>query len=100
MGYGQWADSDRRLTLTSGWPATRTRILARDGHTCVQCGRRATDVDHTVPAYLGGTDADDNLRSLCNECHARKSSSEGHAAMRQARARTRRKLPPHPGVIE
>jgi 5-methylcytosine-specific restriction protein A len=99
MPNGRWEDSGRRLSLIGGWPSIRSRILARDQGKCVLCGRRATDVDHIVPAYLGGTDADVNLRSLCNECHAAKSSTEGHAAMREARARARRKLPPHPGLM-
>lgn len=60
------------------------RILRRDCYVCQECGKRgATHVDHVVPRCEGGTDAEDNLVTLCDRCHARKSGREG------ARARNR-----------
>jgi 5-methylcytosine-specific restriction endonuclease McrA len=32
----------------------------------------ASEVDHVVPVIQGGTDAMDNLRSLCQRCHTRR----------------------------
>jgi 5-methylcytosine-specific restriction protein A len=96
---GQWAGSTRKFSLPPDWPAIRSRILRRDGHRCVICGAPARQVDHITPAYLGGTDDDDNLASLCDPHHAAKSSREGHDAMRAARARIQRQAPRHPGLV-
>lgn len=49
---------------------------------CEECERRgrltpAQMVDHIVPINKGGTPLDmDNLQSLCNACHARKSAQD------------------------
>jgi 5-methylcytosine-specific restriction endonuclease McrA len=45
-------------------------VLERDGHRCVLCGRpcphpRHHHVDHIVPVLRGGSDALDNLRTVC-----------------------------------
>lgn len=52
-------------------PATRRRVLERDGHACVWC--EATDwlhLDHIKRYADGGSNRDDNLRVLCATCHA------------------------------
>ena len=56
--------------------ATRSRVLERDEHHCVVCGRGPDasrriwlEVDHVVPLASGGGNEDDNLRTLCNDCH-------------------------------
>lgn len=62
----------------------RERALRRDGWLCVCCaglGRTtvATEVDHILPLFKGGTDDLENLQSLCGECHARKTAEDmGH----------------------
>lgn len=46
---------------------------------CLQAGRitPAQMVDHIVPINKGGAGLDmDNLQSLCNACHARKSAKD------------------------
>jgi 5-methylcytosine-specific restriction endonuclease McrA len=43
-----------------------------DHHRCVDCGRRATQVDHVIPVVMGGNDEIDNLRSQCERCHRRR----------------------------
>ena len=60
----------------------RERVLERDGHVCVRCGRGPDrkkriwlEVDHTIPLADGGGNDDDNLRTLCNECHRVRRSS-------------------------
>ena len=63
----------------------RERILERDGHVCVICGRGPDrenriwlEVDHIISLADGGGNDDNNLRTLCNECHrARQSSGLG-----------------------
>jgi 5-methylcytosine-specific restriction protein A len=53
--------------MPRGWPATRARILARDGYRCRSCGAPATEVHH-----VRGRDVQDDawLVSLCSACHA------------------------------
>lgn len=92
-----------------GWRALRAIALKRDGYVCrcadASCDHSyahaqsnlASDVDHIVPAHRGGTDALDNLQSLCRHCHNTKSGREGIAASRlNDRKRPREQ---HPGLL-
>ena len=94
----------RSSPLPPGWPRTRARILARDGHACTNpgCQAPATHVDHVTPAHLGGPDTDTNLQSLCRACHAAKTSREANAAGGPGRPgrwqSPRRPAEPHPGL--
>ena len=60
------------------WQQQRRRALIRDGYRC-GCGALATQVDHVVAKRDGGTDALENLQSLCPDCHGRKTGREGQA---------------------
>lgn len=95
-----WAhDSRRRSELPPDWPATRRRILKRDGYRCrirlPGCKGRATDVDHIDDP----TDhRPSNLRAACGWCHGRRTSAQGlqakgHGPLRQ------RPPDPHPGIL-
>jgi 5-methylcytosine-specific restriction endonuclease McrA len=53
-------------------PLTRSAILARDGHRCVYCDRRATTVDHVVPRSRGGRHEWNNVVAACARCNNRK----------------------------
>jgi 5-methylcytosine-specific restriction endonuclease McrA len=98
-----WQDSTRRDRFPSNWARIRQQILERDGHRCQwvdqlgQCGQIATDVDHIRPVSQGGTDAPQNLTSLCRWHHNRKSSAEGNAARWQHR--DARPAERHPGLL-
>jgi 5-methylcytosine-specific restriction enzyme A len=64
------------------WEKARKRVLVRDKYLCQLCMkakrvRVATDVDHIVPRAQGGSEADDNLQSLCGDCHKAKTAREG-----------------------
>jgi 5-methylcytosine-specific restriction protein A len=69
---------------TRAWRKKRKRILDRDGHRCTELlgnGERCpitTDlhVDHVTPKALGGSDSDDNLRTLCAMHNLRKGAKE------------------------
>jgi 5-methylcytosine-specific restriction protein A len=48
---------------------------------CVLCQREgrvaaATELDHRVPLWAGGTDAEANLDPLCSPCHSAKTARE------------------------
>lgn len=55
--------------LSTDWKATRRIIFARDRHTCTVpgCGKRALVCEHIKTRRFGGTDAHDNLTSLCRD---------------------------------
>jgi 5-methylcytosine-specific restriction protein A len=65
----------------AAWQRVRLVALKRDYHLCQPCKANshitaATEVDHVVPKYRGGTDAIGNLQSICKACHKIKSISE------------------------
>lgn len=68
-GYG-WA-----------WQKIRKRILQRDAYLCQPCleigiVKAATDVDHIINKESGGSDSENNLQSICKECHKLKTAAE------------------------
>jgi len=59
----------------------RERIRARDCGLCQECKRQGKTtmgaaVDHTVPLWKGGSDADHNKELLCTPCHDAKTARE------------------------
>ena len=63
------------------WMETRERIMRRDNGLCCECRRNgnlayATDVDHIIPRWEGGSDDDSNLQALCDACHKAKTTAE------------------------
>lgn len=67
-----------RRGYTKRWARLRKMVLARDNHICVihGCNNLATEVDHIRPKTAGGTDAPENLQSLCKSCHSKKTAKE------------------------
>ncbi len=99
-GSAPWQGSDRRQRLPPDWAKRRAAVLRRDGNRCtwtLRSGRRcthpATDVDHIV---AGDDHSLENLRSLCEQHHDRKTAGEGNAA--RHRASRKRDPEPHPGL--
>jgi 5-methylcytosine-specific restriction protein A len=46
--------------------------------------RAATTPDHILPLAKGGTDTNDNIRCLCTDCHAKRTSEQfGYKAPKQ-----------------
>lgn len=61
------------------WQATRLRILGRDHYLCRACGKpagKSAHCDHIVPKAEGGADNDENLQTLCQRCHSKKTARE------------------------
>lgn len=53
-------------------PEVRKRVLERDGHKCVRCGRSfCLQIAHYIPRSLGGLGIEQNLVTLCLECHTK-----------------------------
>lgn len=65
---------------TKGWKQARLERLMIDNWQCQQCRRvvsgRQAHVDHIVPKAAGGSDFMENLRTLCRNCHSRKTVME------------------------
>lgn len=65
--------------------ATKRRVKQRDGFKCVKCGSKdMLEVDHIVPDAEGGSNAMNNLQTLCKDCHSIKTKKEiaqAHRAM-------------------
>lgn len=62
------------------WVALRSRVLSHQP-LCVLCaadGRTtaASEIDHIVPVFKGGTDDLANLQPLCAACHATKTNAD------------------------
>jgi 5-methylcytosine-specific restriction protein A len=59
-------------------PGTRAKILAATDHVCARpgCPDKATDVDHILPLWLGGSNRESNLEGLCPGHHAAKTKAE------------------------
>lgn len=83
-----WAGSRGRVAKSMSkhqWAQTRRYVLHRDNGQCYLCGGKATEVDHVVPVFEGGTDDLSNLRAICRTCHRSKSGREGARASQSHR---------------
>lgn len=68
--WGLDTSDDRRSRIPV---RVRRLVYARDGHACVEC--EAVDdlsLDHIIPWSKGGSDAPENLRTLCRSCNSSK----------------------------
>lgn len=73
-----WGNGRKWHKKPKGWDKTRKRIALRDGYTCQTCGI-LTDIghcSHIIPQEKGGSDRDDNLRWLCEDCNLREAKHE------------------------
>ena len=54
-----------------GWSSRREAILSRDSYTCQICSKKHTklEVHHIVYRSNGGTNDENNLITLCEDCH-------------------------------
>ena len=53
---------------------SRTGVLRRDRYRCAYCGRKATSVDHVLPASRGGDWSWLNTVAACAPCNLRKAN--------------------------
>lgn len=75
--------TESERTRGSTWMRIREQVLGAAGGLC-QCDecadlgriRLASQVDHYVPLWKGGTDDPANLRAINVDCHERKSARE------------------------
>lgn len=102
MTWGRTASS--RVTGTRAHRALAAQARERDGYRCVapdptssdgRCPQPVAQVDHVTPVHRGGPDVLENLASLCEGHHRRKTVGEAAAA------KPKLKRPPerHPGLL-
>ena len=55
-----------------GWSSHREAIINRDNYTCQICGKKniRLEVHHIIFRSQGGTDDENNLITLCEDCHS------------------------------
>ena len=57
------------------WAEQRLTVLARDGHSCTQCGNtERLHIHHAQARRQSGTNREDNLQTLCERCHMQTST--------------------------
>ena len=61
-----------------GYSSRKEAVLNRDNYTCQCCGKKATrlEVHHIIYRSNGGTDDENNLITLCEECHGKVHKNE------------------------
>lgn len=79
-----WADPEtfsqkNKRKAISG--TTRQNVLMRDNYTCQICGATVNDgakleIDHIKPVSKGGTNDENNLQVLCQQCNREKHNRE------------------------
>lgn len=79
----RWMGDNRGVIDRSGSdrksipPSVRREVNRRDGFQCVKCGEGSEDIlqeHHIIPLNQGGMNFQDNLATLCEDCH-----KEAHA---------------------
>lgn len=64
--------------------ALRYQVMRRDQFTCQYCGAQSPhatlQIDHVVPAALGGSNDPENLVTACAQCNAGKGKSQADEA--------------------
>jgi 5-methylcytosine-specific restriction endonuclease McrA len=70
------------------WAQLRRQVWERDGGCCVRCGATllidVAHIDHRIPLSRGGTNALDNLRTLCRRCHVLRADHAHQGMIAQA----------------
>jgi 5-methylcytosine-specific restriction endonuclease McrA len=72
----------KRTKATSIPKKVKEKVWERDGRLCVICGRPGNPWCHFIPRSQGGLGIEENVVTLCNECHAAMDNSTQSKALR------------------
>lgn len=79
-------------SIRAYWDGFRMQVIRRDKFTCQECGFKTKtddskfDVDHIIAISLGGMCYDlGNVRTLCRDCHHKKTSQDMKHLKRERR---------------
>ena len=59
----------KRTKACAIYPDVRYRLLERDGLCCIFCGKVGLPEAHIIPRSQGGLGVEENLITVCRECH-------------------------------
>jgi 5-methylcytosine-specific restriction endonuclease McrA len=62
-------------------PQVKKAVFERDGGACVWCAKRGDPCAHYIPRSHGGLGIEENILTLCWDCHMRYDQSEDRAEM-------------------
>lgn len=68
-------------------PMVKRKVYERDNHRCVFCGRYCDVTNacaHFIPRSSGGLGIEENILTLCADCHRAYDQSDRRTAMRKA----------------
>jgi 5-methylcytosine-specific restriction endonuclease McrA len=90
--YGRDHPERAAFYKSSAWVYARTRQLMREPNCQAPgCGQSATRVDHILNRAEGGADlVPENLQSMCEEHHRRKTLAESHRGAKRAAAQRKK----------
>jgi ATP-dependent helicase IRC3 len=75
--YSGVVATPHRPPLREASEAVKAAVFRRDRQRCCCCGAtKQLEIDHIVPAYLGGSSDMDQLQALCRICNADKAINE------------------------
>jgi len=61
----------KRTQALSIPPTVKRAVYERDGGCCILCGRRGNPEAHYIPRSQGGLGIEENIVTLCRDCHRR-----------------------------
>jgi 5-methylcytosine-specific restriction endonuclease McrA len=61
-----------RIPYRTTIPLTGRNLMARDGHVCAYCPKRASTIDHVHPRSRGGQHRWENVVAACAGCNQKK----------------------------
>lgn len=69
---------NQRTKATNISQATKKKVYERDDGLCVLCGRPGLPEAHVVPRSQGGLGIEQNIVTLCRECHRKFDQTDYH----------------------
>ena len=72
----------RRTKACDSSKSVKVSVYERDGGLCVLCGRPGSPNAHFVPRSHNGLGVEENILTLCPDCHRRFDQTEARALIR------------------
>ena len=73
----------RRIIACEIPPRVKEAVYERDGGACVWCAKRGDPCAHYIPRSDGGLGVEENILTLCWDCHLRFDQSTEREKMRE-----------------